>query len=172
MSQSGKLKIITLFDRILIVGSILAGVMLFFMMLSVCYDVIARYAFNAPTVWADEISSIFLLFLPFFAGAWILKKDGHVKMDLVLNYMSPRKRLLLSIISFIVISLVCAAFVVYGFKVTWNMFEIGYKTDTNLRLFKWPIISVIPLGFLLILLQAVRNILRNFHNLGSLKAKS
>jgi C4-dicarboxylate transporter DctQ subunit len=171
MSESRTLKVITLFDRILITGSILAGAMLFFMMLSVCYDVIARYAFNAPTVWADEISSIFLLYLPFFAGAWILKKDGHVKMDLVLNYMSPRKRLILGIISSIVICLVCAAFVVYGFKVTWNMFEIGYKTDTNLRLFKWPIIFVIPLCFLLILLQAVRNILENLHKLAYPEAR-
>jgi C4-dicarboxylate transporter DctQ subunit len=172
MPESRTLKVITLLDRILIAGSILACVLLYFMMLSICYDVIARYALNAPTVWADEISSMFLLFLPFFAGAWILKKDGHVKMDLVLNYMSPRKRLILGIISSIVICLVCAAFVVYGFKVTWNMFEIGYKTDTNLRLSKWPIIFVIPLGFLLILLQAVRNMLGNFHKLGSLEAKS
>jgi C4-dicarboxylate transporter DctQ subunit len=172
MPESRTLKVITLFDRILIAGSILAGAILFFMMLSVCYNVIARYAFNAPTVWADEISSMFLLFLPFFVGGWILKNDGHVKMDLVLNYISLRKRLILGIISSIVICLGCAAFVVYGFKVTWNMFEIGYKTDTNLQLFKWPIISVIPLGFLLILLQAVRNILGNFHKLGSLEAKS
>ena len=152
-------------------GVILAGTMLFYIMLSTCYNVIARYAFNAPSIWIDEMSSLCLLFLPFFVGAWILKKEGHVKMDLLLNYTGRRTRLVLGIFSSIFICLVCAVFVVYGFKVAWEMFEIGYRTDTNLRMLKWPIISIIPLGFLLILLQAVRNILENFRQLSSQKAE-
>lgn len=164
--------IMIVFDRILIAGAALAGVLVFCMMLSVCYDVVVRYFFNAPTIWADEISSIFLLFTPFFAGAWILKNDGHVKMDLVLNYLGPRPRLWLGIFASIIIALVCLAFVIYGVKTTWGMYEMGYRTDTTLRMAKWPILAVIPLGFFLLLVQAVRNIVTNYLKLHTPESES
>jgi C4-dicarboxylate transporter, DctQ subunit len=159
--------IVSLFDRILTAGGALAGLMVFFMMLSVCYDVVARHFFNAPTVWADEISSVFLLFIPFFVGAWLLKSDGHVKMDLLLNYAGPKTQRVLGIVVSLIIALISAAFVYYGAKITWQIYEMGYKTDSTLRLLKWPLISVIPLGFLLIFLQAVRNMVDRIQRLTS-----
>jgi TRAP-type C4-dicarboxylate transport system permease small subunit len=150
--------IVLLFDRILTAGAVLAGGMVFFMMLSVCYDVVARYFFNAPTVWADEISSVFLLFTPFFVGAWLLKNDGHVKMDLVLNYTSPRTQRILGIVVSVIIALISILFVYHGAKITWQIYGMGYRTESSLSLLKWPLIGVIPLGFFLMLLQAVRNL--------------
>jgi TRAP-type C4-dicarboxylate transport system permease small subunit len=150
-------KVVLLFDRILAAGAVFAGLMVFFMMLSVCYDVVSRYFFNAPTVWADEISSVFLLFTPFFVGAWLLKRDGHVKMDLVVSFASPRTQLILEIAVSLIIAQISAIFIYYGSKIAWQVFEMGYRTDSILRLHKWPLISVIPLGFFLMFLQAIRN---------------
>ena len=172
MPDSRTVKITALFDRILTIGLILAGVMLFFMMFSVCFNVIARYAFNSPSIWVDEITSILLLFLPFFVGAWILKNERHVRMDLILSHMQHRTRFKFEIVSLIIISAVCVVFLVYGLKVALELFEIGYKTETNLQLSKWPIISVIPIGFFLIFLQAIRNILKKIQELRSQKPKS
>ncbi|MEW6667314.1 MAG: TRAP transporter small permease [Thermodesulfobacteriota bacterium] len=159
--------IVLVFDRILTAGAVLAGIMVFFMMLSVCYDVVARYFFNAPTVWADEISSVFLLFTPFFVGAWLLKNDGHVKMDLILNYATPRTQRILGTLVSLIIALISILFVYYGVKITWQIYEMGYRTDSTLRLIKWPLIGVIPLGFFLILLQAVRNMVDRIRRLTS-----
>lgn len=159
--------IVLLFDRILTAGAVLAGIMVFVMMLSVCYDVVARYFFNAPTVWADEISSVFLLLLPFFVGAWLLKNDGHVKMDLVLNYTTPRTQRILGVVVSLVIALISILFVYYGVKITWQIYEMGYRTESALRLVKWPLIGVIPLGFFLILLQAIRNLADRIQNANS-----
>ncbi len=52
------------------------------------YEVIARYGFNAPTVWAMELAV--LLFGPYFllGGPYLLHLHGHVALDVVRQRLS------------------------------------------------------------------------------------
>jgi TRAP-type C4-dicarboxylate transport system permease small subunit len=147
-----------LFNRILDFGMIVGSVSIFFLVIIVCYDVIMRYFFNAPTIWVAEVCGILLLFLPFLAGGWLMRKDGHVKMDLVLDRVGPKTRVLFTVIAYSITALTCAALLVYGVKISWGIYEMGYKTDTLLRLTKWPLLSMIPLGFFLLFVQSLRKI--------------
>ena len=158
------------FDQILDLLIILASALLVFMMCAVCYDVIARYFFNSPTTWVGEISGIILLFLPFLIGGWVLKKDGHVKMDLLLDMMPPRTQIVLRIITSFMALLTCLILCYYGIRISWQLYENNYFTDTYLRLPKGPLIAVIPLGFLLLLVQFVRKIRAEFKAWRRLKA--
>src|SRR3989344_678075 len=53
------------------------------------YEVIARYVFNAPTVWGMELAV--LLFGPYFllGGPYLLHLKGHVALDVALPRLSP-----------------------------------------------------------------------------------
>ncbi len=56
------------------------------------FDVIMRYFFKAPTLWAREL--VALLFGPLWmlTGAYLLIIDEQVRMDLVFHKFSMRKK--------------------------------------------------------------------------------
>ena len=150
------------FDRILDILTVCASVLVFFIMFIICYDVILRYFFNAPTTWVVEISSIILLFVPFLVGGWVLRREGHVKMDLVLEHLSKKNQTIINTITSIVAAVVCLILAYYGTKLTWDFYKTNYLTNTFLRLPQSPILSIIPFGFLLLFIQSLRRARNSF----------
>jgi TRAP-type transport system small permease protein len=63
----------------------------------VMVDVVMRYIFNAPFIWTLEFSEWSLLLVFLFALPECTRVDGHVRMDLVINYLSDRVRGILSL---------------------------------------------------------------------------
>lgn len=149
-------KLIKIYDRILDVAVVLSGILLIFLMLSVGLEVCMRYFLDRPTSWVVEIAGYILLYIPFLVAAWVLKKEGHVKMDFVFSKLSPRSQALLNGITSIVCVLICLVLTWYGIKVAWYFHEMNYKTPTVLMLPKSIIISIIFLGSFLLGLQFVR----------------
>lgn len=74
-----------------VIGAALAGAML----LMICYDVLMRYAFNAPTDWANEMSGYALAGIVFLGLAYAQVEGAHVRVDLVVSRLSPGLRHLL-----------------------------------------------------------------------------
>lgn len=145
------------FDRVLDILAVCASVLVFFIMCSVCFEVVSRYFYNAPTTWVVEISSIILLFTPFLVGAWVLRNDGHVKMDLILEQFSKKNQALIKTITSVMAAVACLILVYYGTKLAWDFYKTHYFTNTLLRLPKSPILSIIPIGFFLLFIQALRS---------------
>ncbi len=60
--------------------------------LAICVglEVVMRYFFGAPTRWVIEFSEYSLLWLAFLAGAWILRAEGHVRVEMLTETLSPR----------------------------------------------------------------------------------
>ena len=149
-------KVSGIFDRILSILATLCSVLLFFMMLFVCYEVVMRYFFNSPTNWVVDISSFILLFFPFLVGAWILKRNEHVRMDLLLTRLSPKSQARLNTITYLIAAAASLTLTYYGFTTAQELYKMGYRTNTNLIIPKWPILAVIPIGFFFLFLQSLR----------------
>ena len=156
-------------DHVLTVGAVLSGIFLVFIMLSVSFDVILRYTLNQPLEWVVEISQYLLVGLTFFAAAWVLKRDGHVKMDQLFNTLGPRTQSVLSTITSILSAIACLIIVWYGTWVTLDHIQTGDSYYTTLETPKWPISAIVVVGFLLLLFQFLRGICGN---LADLKASS
>ncbi|SLN75420.1 TRAP transporter large permease subunit [Oceanibacterium hippocampi] len=78
--------------------AILAGLGITFMALATTYDVIARYGFNSPTIWATELSTYALAAAVFFGAAHTHLAGGHVRVDVVLARLSADHRRVLSLV--------------------------------------------------------------------------
>ena len=63
------------------------------------YEVIARYVFNSPTVWAHE--SMFLMFgmQYLLAGGFCLRERAHVRVDVLYMHLSLRARAAANVIT-------------------------------------------------------------------------
>ncbi|MFC1867085.1 TRAP transporter small permease [Thermodesulfobacteriota bacterium] len=156
-----------IFDRILSVGVVLSSVLLVFIMLSISFDVILRYTINLPLEWAVEISEYILVGMTFFATAWVLKRDGHVKMDQLFNRLSPRAQTILNVITSTLSTITCLIIAWYSILVTLDHIHTNDSYFTTLEFPKWPVSAIIVVGFILLLFQFLR---RTYGYLTDLKA--
>ncbi len=139
---------------------VLAGIMLVFIMLSVCLEVVLRTFFNSSMIWVTEVTEVMLLYITFFGSAWVLREGGHVKVDIILTRLKPVSIAFLGIISSVLGIFVSAILTVYGFKVVMNCINKGLYTPTALEIPLSIIIVVIPIGCLLLFFQFIRRTLK------------
>jgi len=144
-----------LFDRTLDVGAFSGSVLLIFIMLSTCYAILARY-FGYTQIWQSEIAEYCMLYITFLGTAWLLRREGHVKMDMVVNALSAKARAVLGIITSIIGSGMALAIVIVGFQVTFNSFLKGSFQSTPLLTPTFLIQMIIPIGSIFLCIQFMR----------------
>ena len=143
------------FDWILNAMAVVTGVILLFMMLLVCYDVIMRYLFRNPTGWAMEVCEYLLVYITFLGSPWLLLEKGHVNVD-ILFFFLPNLRNKVSLVTTLIVA--GATFVLFIFCTiaTWDYFQRGILEIKMLTIPKWTVFWVIPFGTFFICLEAVR----------------
>ncbi len=149
-------KITAIFDRTNNLLAVLAGVLVVFIMLGTAADVLARYLLGTSILWMFEIVEYSLLFITFLAAAWLLREEGHVKMDLVLNRLKPGASTLLNIITSILSALICLVITWYGVEISWSNFQKGIVLGTILEPPKFILLAIIPVGSFLLFIQFLR----------------
>lgn len=130
--------------------------------LMISYEVAARYLFNAPTIWAQEIAQLLLLWATFVGLARALKRDQHIRINALDPFIPAAGRRWLRLFSLLFIALLCVLVVIYGGDIFWDSFERGRSTGTMLNIPNWWTEIVIPLGFGVLLLQALAEMARLF----------
>ena len=71
--------------------------------LATCYEVFARYAMNAPTVWAYEIGYILTGSHFLLAMAYALAKGAHIRIDIFSGKFSLRTRAIIDLLAYAVV---------------------------------------------------------------------
>ena len=134
----------------------LAGIILVFIMLSVGLDVILRYFFNRPMIWVTEVTECLLLYITFLGTGWLLRDEGHVKVDIILTRLKPESTAFLGILSSLVGIFVSIMLTFYGMSVTWNYFRRAIYTPTAMEIPVAAIILIIPIGSFMLLIGFIR----------------
>ena len=143
-------------DKIMEIFAFLAGLILAFILLSVCLEVFMRYFLNRPLQWVVELTEYALLYITFLGAAWLLKRGGHINVDIFLSLLSSRTRAGLKIFSSLIGIIVSFCLVWSGFAVSWEHFQDGIYNITLLEFPKAPLLAIIPIGSLILLAQFIR----------------
>lgn len=149
----------------------MAAVILVLVWVAICFNVVMRYLFNQPQVWAIELSEYAIFYITFLGSAWLLKEDGHVKVDWVLSRLGDRNAALLETINSILGALLCMIITWYGIETTWSHYIRGIYRITVLETPTFLILAVIPVGALLLSIQFLRNAYGSIKRLMRLQTK-
>lgn len=145
-----------IFERIINSLAIVAGVLIAFMMFGIATDVGLRTFWNRPIPWMVEVVEYCLLWMTFLSAAWLLEREGHVKMGILLDRLKPRTQTLVNIVTSIIGVVACAILVWYTAENTLNYFQTGHVLPTQRRFIIYPIFVIIPIGGALISIQFLR----------------
>lgn len=83
------------------------------LVLTLVYEVTARYAFNAPTSWSFEITYFLSSFLLVMGMSYTMQVKQHVTIDVFYNNFSPRTRAIIDIVSTLLLFLPLWLIVLY-----------------------------------------------------------
>ena len=156
-STSGFIRIvIKIYDAIMNLFAILAGLLLAFAALSVAAGIATRYIFNYPLPWVTEIAEFILLYLPFLLGVWVLRQDGHVKMDIILNVFPERGRNIFNAVTSTICAVICLVLTIFAVKVMHEQVVDKAFTYTILEIPKWILTIVIVLGSAMLVIEFLR----------------
>lgn len=146
--------------------AILASLLVFVMVAAISYEVVARYFFDAPTVWALELST--LLLGPYFmlAGPYILHTAGHVNVDILHSKLSPRMAAIVDTCIYPVIGLICCVLIYQSIPVALNSIDSGETSFSSWNPAIWPVKTLIPVAFSLLLLQTIAETLLAIRRIG------
>jgi len=132
----------------------------------VVFEVFMRYAFNAPTSWAFELT-VFLYGVHFcFALAYAHKHNTHVAIDVFESRLSPKSRIILRIITNAALflpSIGLLSFYVCVLAVdSWQQWE---HASSSWAPAIYPVKTLMAIGFVLFLLQGVAKLIQDIRSL-------
>jgi len=133
------------------------------MVASLVYEVIARYVFDAPTLWAYDMT--YMLYGTFFmlGSAWTLQRGGHIRTDSFYGTWSPRRRALVDATCYVLFYLpAMTVFLYLGAEYFWKSFQQNERIVTSPWLpIVWPFKFVMPLTAALLIVQGVSELIKN-----------
>ena len=135
------------------------------LVLAVSYEVISRYAFNAPTIWSFDMTYMLYGMLFMLGAAYALHKGAHIRTDFFWEKFSPRTKgvidsiayVLFFLPSFTVLLLISGQEALYA----WQINETSDQTPW--RPILWPFKAAVPLACLLLLIQGLSEFLKSFY---------
>ncbi|MBA3597037.1 MAG: TRAP transporter small permease subunit [Methylibium sp.] len=154
-------------DQIALASGHITAWLILPMVLSLTYEVVSRYVFNAPTEWAYDMT--FMLYGSFFmlGAAYTLQRKGHVRTDLLYTGWSPRRQAVTDLACYLVMFLpFVGVFVFTG----WGYFEKAWTNNetfvsSSWRPITWPFRLAMPLAGVLLLIQGLSECLKCIHTL-------
>ena len=130
-------------------------------MLVVVYEVAMRYAFNAPTVWAQETSTLTYAFLFTLGGCYVLRHHGHVSLDIVVGRLSPKVRAIIDVVLTPVLFFSFFGVLAwFSSKTAWASLLIQEHTQSPWGPPFYPVKISLAIGAALMLLQGVAHWVR------------
>ena len=133
------------------------------MVTSLVYEVTARYVFDAPTIWAYDMT--YMLYGTFFmlGSAWTLQRGGHIRTDTFYGEWPPRTRAIVDALCYLLLFLpAMAVFLKLGSEYFWKSFQQNERIVTSPWLpIVWPFKLVMPVTALLLILQGVSELIKS-----------
>jgi len=131
------------------------------LVLIIVLEVVLRYVFNAPTLWAWDVNVQLQAALVALGGAYALRYRSHVCVDIIVSRLSPRKRAVIDVIIWPVLLAAIGLLIWRLVPYTWNSIRITEAHTSAWAPPVYPLKVVISIGVILMLLQGITNWVRN-----------
>lgn len=137
------------------------------------YEIVARFVFNHPTGFANQLAAYGMPFIAYLAAARTLARNGHVSVDFFVIKLRPAARTKLELATD-AFSVALLAFVTYiAAAAVFETWQTGYRAfSTSFTFPEFLPQLVMPIGLLLLTLEQAVRVLTGWRNLSSEAARA
>jgi TRAP-type C4-dicarboxylate transport system permease small subunit len=156
-------------DRLIDALAFAAALLLGAMALHISYDVVLRYFFNAPTSWSNDLSEYSLVWATFLAAPWLVRRGGHVRIDILCERLSPGAGRILAAAVAALAAGVCAIGAWQTGLETWDYYRRGIMLAKVWAVPQWLPYAAMPIGFALMSVEFLRSVERAARGAGRVR---
>jgi TRAP-type mannitol/chloroaromatic compound transport system permease small subunit len=121
----------------------------------------SRYAFGISSNAWLEIQWYMFGALVLLGASYTLKKNEHVRVDIVYSNVSTRRQIGIDIFGFILFMLPATAVMAYlSWPIFYNSWMLGEISGNAGGLLRWPVKIFLPIGFALLTLQGISELIK------------
>jgi TRAP-type C4-dicarboxylate transport system permease small subunit len=144
-----------------------ACVFFFVVVAMIAYEVIARYVFDAPTIWSHELSVLLCATAFLFGGPYVHQQRSHIVISVAADHLSPRwkrrAQVLLSLLALIF-------FLVLSIATFWQARDAITFMETSGTALNWPLPVILKSTFAFVAaFLALQSLLQLVADIRSLK---
>lgn len=135
------------------------------LVVAVTYEVVARYVFDAPTIWAYDVSYMLYATIFMLGASYALRQGAHIRTDMLWEGYSDRTKGIIDSAAYILFFFPGLLLLfVASFDEAVYAWQIGERSEqTAWRPILWPLKAVVPLTALLLMVQGVSELLKSLY---------
>jgi TRAP-type mannitol/chloroaromatic compound transport system permease small subunit len=149
-------------DRISYLCGVMAAILVIVLVVLMLYDVLLRYAFNAPTTWGNDLNTFLMGGSFVLSIAYALSTDAHVRVDLLYNERTRPRLAYVDLVGMALIVLPALAVISWGLLVhLQDGIRTGERTGSGgWNPVVWPFRAVMLVGFVIFTIQVLAEIIK------------
>ncbi len=140
-------------DRLVEALALVAGALLCALVVLVCLDVAARTFKLFAMPWSLDVSEYALYAITFLGAPWVLRENGHIAIELVVERLPSRARAAARVAADALGTAVCAVLFYYACRAFWRSYSSGNLVYETFVFPEWYLYILAPMIFLILLLQ-------------------
>lgn len=121
----------------------------------ITFEVVMRFVFSRPTMWATELSSLLTIIASFLLFAYTLQEKGHTRVDFITAMLSRTSVYFLELFTTLLGLIYCGVLVWYGIKMIQSSLILEEVSQT-LQIPLWIPQIFVPIGGGLMFLQLLK----------------
>jgi len=134
------------------------------LVITMAVEVLRREVFSYSSIWGEEIVRYSFIYLAWIGASAAVKERAHIRIDVLMHYLSPRLKALLYIFGDFVMLAVAIGALVWSFETVMVSWEFG-SVSHGLRVSLVWFLMAVPIGFGLMILRLFQSIKRDFRSL-------
>lgn len=156
-------RISVLYDWMVKALIVFCSILTVLMTLLICANVLLRYFSTGMDLpWVVEVTPWMLFYVTFLGAGWLLREEGHVKVDLVTDRISRRKAAVLAVATSIFSGALFFVLGCYATLVVWDDFQNSIVTMTAVIFPRCVILLALPVGCFLLTIEFIRRACKHF----------
>lgn len=126
------------------------------------FEVFTRRFLGKPTVWTHEIISYLFCGAVLLTIGYSLKYRAHANVDILYEKFSPKRKAVLDLVTYLLFLVPFTIVILYEGTLfaasSWAMME---RTPSAFNFYIFPAKTMLPVGFFLLALQMISDIIKN-----------
>jgi len=131
-----------------------------FITFAITYDVIVRYVFNDTLLWLNDVTGYLLAALTFLGGAYVMSRDGHTRVDILVTHAPLAIRRPLTVMDAVLVLAVCLVLAVASGYTVWDSYQRSVSVVGIVQVPRSLVLAPIFIGTILLCIERVLYIRR------------
>jgi len=156
------LALVRIIERITGTAGMVIAWVVFPLILASCYEVFARYALNAPTIWAFELGYMAMGVHALVGAAYALRDHVHIRIDVLYSHFPAKVQAIIDTVGYLVLFMPVVCWVAFGLWEYWVEAYVNnhHSGQSAWNPVIWPFRFAFFLGFFLLALQGLAELIK------------